>query len=166
MERLLLASVVVVSAIAVAAALALRTHGDGGGAGAAPSTGCVQLTAPYGYPDWYFSRQLVPTVHPPALAPGWRGPTERVPFDVLFHSIFHGYVVVQYRADLAPQKLALLRSWVQGNAGRRVMAAPGLQGSKLAIHVGRWGYELRCTSTARLTTARLDRFLALRPPPP
>jgi hypothetical protein len=64
------------------------------------SSACELRKAPYGYPDWYLSRQLIPTVHPPVVAAGWRGPGEPVDFDVLLHSIFHGYLVLQYRQRL------------------------------------------------------------------
>jgi Protein of unknown function (DUF3105) len=160
-----LAAVIALTAAAALAAAAFARLGDVGARGAADSpTGCDVRRAAYGYPDWYLSRQLVPTVHPPDLAAGWRGQAERVEFDTLFHAIFHGYLVVQYRADIAPGKLAVLRTWVRRNAGRKVTSAPAPRDFPFALHAGKWGHELRCARSATLTTARLDAFLALPRP--
>ena len=162
-----LVAALALTAVAGVAAIALARLADGERSAASDrAAGCELRKASYGYPDWYLSRQLIPTVHPPVVAAGWRGPREPVEADVLFHSIFHGYLVVQYRPDLAPARLAVLRGWVRGHTRRRVTSAPAPAGFPFAVHVGRWGYELRCASAAALTERRLDRFLALPRPAP
>jgi hypothetical protein len=72
------------TAVAGVAAMAVARLADGERT-AAPdrAAGCELRKAPFGYPDWYLSRQLVPTVHPPVVAAGWRRPEEPVEFDVL-----------------------------------------------------------------------------------
>jgi Protein of unknown function (DUF3105) len=130
----------------------------------APSAGCVLIQSRYGYPDRYLTKRVEYTRHPPLPVSGWRRPDENVQFAMLFHSLFHGYVVVEYRTDLTPRTLAMLRSWVDGHAAQKVTSAPATVGAPFAVDVARWGYELRCMTEKPLTTRRLDRFLALKPP--
>jgi len=133
-------------------------------ASSAPSAGCVLIHSRYGYPDRYLTRRVEYTKHPPLPVSGWRGPDENVQFAMLFHSLFHGYVVVEYRPDLTTRSLAMLRSWVEGHAAGKVTSAPATTDAPFAVDVARWGYELRCTREQHVTTRRLDRFLALKPP--
>jgi hypothetical protein len=133
-------------------------------ASSASSVGCVLIHSRYGYPNRYLTRRVEYTRHPPLPVSGWRGPDEIVQFAMLFHSLFHGYVVVEYRTGLDTRTLAMLRSWVEGHAAQRVTSAPAAADAPFAVDVARWGYELRCTKETPLTTRRLDRFLALKPP--
>jgi hypothetical protein len=133
-------------------------------ASAASSAGCVLIHSRYGYPDRYLTKRVEYTKHPPLPVSGWRGPDENVQFAMLFHSLFHGYVVVEYQPGLKPRTLTMLRSWVKGHAAQRVTSAPAAAEAPFALDVARWGYELRCSTEKLLTTRRLDRFLALKPP--
>lgn len=126
----------------------------------APADECELRTSPDGYPDWYIGQAQTYGVHPRAPASGWRGPTEHVGFNVLFHSLFHGYVVVQYRPDISPETLGMLRAWVLLHAEERVTSAPAPSDALFAVDVAKWGLELRCTDTASLTVGKLDRLLS------
>jgi hypothetical protein len=159
-------TLLVVGAGAVVAATAYvgKVGQESAPASSAPSAGCLLIHSRYGYPDRYLTRRVEYTKHPPLPVSGWRGPDENVQFAMLFHSLFHGYVVVEYRTDLTARTLAMLRSWVEGHAAQKVTSAPATAGAPFAVDVARWGYELRCTRERPLTTRALDRFLALKPP--
>jgi hypothetical protein len=156
----LMVSLGLIALVGIAGAVVSR-GGDEQGAGAVNAPGCVLTTSEYGYPDWYLTESVEFTAHPPLPVVGWRDSSERVRFNALFHSIFHGYVVVEYRPDLAPEKLASLKAWVSAHAGDRVTSAAASADAPFAVDVAKWGHELRCTSAAALTTQRLERFLAL-----
>jgi hypothetical protein len=149
-------------AVAIAVAhLAGRTQPSA----AATAAGCLQTRSPYGYPDRYFTEPYQYTKHPPRPVSRWRGPDEFVRFNLLFHAVFHGFVVVEYRPDMSPRTLERLRSWVLRHARDRVTSAPARADAPFAVDVAKWGYELRCTTEAAVTTVKLDRFLALRSRP-
>jgi uncharacterized protein DUF3105 len=126
----------------------------------APVDGCTVLTSPYGYPDWYIGHAQTYGAHPPAPESGWRGSSEHVGFNVLFHSLFHGYTVVQYRTDMSPETMETLRKWVLLHAEERVTAASAPSDAPVAVDVAKWGQELSCTDTASLTVRRLDQLLS------
>jgi hypothetical protein len=147
----------------VVAATAYLGGGAGQGSALAQSADCVLVRSHFGYPDRYLTRRVQYTKHPPLPVSGWRGPHENVPFDMLFHSVFHGYVVVEYRTNLATKTLVTLRSWVRQHAGQRVTTAPAAADASFAVDVARWGYELRCSRGSALTARKLDHFLALQP---
>jgi uncharacterized protein DUF3105 len=121
--------------------------------------GCVLRPSQYGYPDWYIRRRQTYRDHPPLPAFGWHTASEQIDFNVLFHSLFHGYVVVQYRSDLSGQTLETLRKWVIMHADERVTAASAATGSAFAVDVAKWGLELQCTSERELTAQKLDQLL-------
>ena len=157
-------TVLVLGAGIVVAATAYLGGGSGQASAMAQSAGCVLIRSRFGYPDRYLTERVQYTKHPPLPVSGWRGPEQEVPFNMLFHSVFHGYVVVEYRSDLTTRTLVTLRSWVRMHARQKVTSAPVAAGESFAVDVGRWGYELRCSRENALTSRKLDHFLALQPP--
>jgi hypothetical protein len=166
--RLVLASACTLGALAVLVACAQalgafggtgRASGPGGG-GPSNLSGCALTESPAGYPDRYITHRLPKRIHPPLPVSGWRG--ERpLAFDVLFHSIFHGYLVVTYRADLPPSQRAVLRSWVDAHADKRVVGTSTREPGSPRLDLAEWGWELRCDGAAP-SAAELDRFAARR----
>jgi hypothetical protein len=150
-----------IALVGIAGAVVVSGGRGDQGAAAVDAPGCVLTTSEYGYPDWYLSQSVEFTAHPPLPVVGWRDASERVRFNALFHSVFHGYVVVEYRPDLAPQKLASLKAWVGAHARDRVTSAAAAADAPFAVDLAKWGHELRCTNGAALRTQRLERFLAL-----
>jgi hypothetical protein len=122
--------------------------------------GCSLLQSPGGYPAGYITRSLPYRVHPPLPVSGWHGPAP-LHFDVLFHSLFHGYVVVAYRPDLPASDRAALRSWVGAHAADRVVATPTPLSGGPRLDLAEWGWELRCDQTTP-SAAELDSFVARR----
>jgi hypothetical protein len=92
---------------------------------------------------------------------GWRGPSEPVAFRILFHSLFHGYLVIEYRATVPQSTLAMLRSWARAHARGRVVAVPAVDSGPTAVEAATWGYGVRCESATALTESTLDRLLSL-----
>jgi uncharacterized protein DUF3105 len=127
-------------------------------------SGCVVHASQYGYPDAYLTRRVPYVKHPPLPTAGWRGPSAHVGFAMLFHSLFHGYVVVRYRRDLPAPTMAVLRSWVRRHTRERVTAAPA-RAATPALDVAKWGHELRCTAASAIEVRTLDRFLRLHGSP-
>jgi hypothetical protein len=111
-----------------------------------------------GYPDRYFARSLPYKVHPPLPLSGWR--PRGLAFDVLFHSLFHGYLVIQYRSDLQEDARALLRTWTRAHERARVVAVPTNDRNAPPVDLAEWNWEARCD---RVPAAReLTRFAARR----
>jgi Protein of unknown function (DUF3105) len=129
---------------------------------AAPSRGCVFAVSPYGYPTSFVKQRIAYRRHPPLPQPGWHDETNSLEFRVLFHSVFHGYAVVQYVPDLNERTRALLKGWVAAHASDRVSATPSPASAPFAVEVAEWGHELRCATAGDLTAQMLDRFLDLR----
>src|SRR2546423_11701407 len=106
-RRIVLAPVCGLGALAVLAgcALALGVFGGAGSAvdaragGQSHPGGCLLTESAAGYPDRYITHRLTYKIHPPLPVSGWHG-DRPLAFDVLFHSIFHGYLVITYRPDL------------------------------------------------------------------
>ena len=114
-----------------------------------------------GYPARYLTKQLPYRVHPPLPVSGWRGVSSPLRFEVMFHSLFHGYLVVEYRRDLPAAGLARLRSWVGSHSRARVVATPARGVDAPMVDAAEWGWELRCAGTAP-TEVALDRLAARR----
>ena len=150
----------------VGCALALGAFGGTGRAsgleagGPSKLGGCTLTESTAGYPDRYITHRLPYKVHPPLPVSGWH--SERpLAFDVLFHSIFHGYLVITYRADLPASKRALLRAWVRARPNARVVGTSTSEPGSPRLDVAEWGWELRCDGAVP-STADLDRFAARR----
>jgi hypothetical protein len=162
-----LAPAVMLGALALIAgcAFALGIFGGTGraatpaGAGPMKARGCVLAASSAGYPDRYITRALPYKVHPPLPVSGWHGDTP-LAFDILFHSIFHGYLVITYRADLAASGLGALRSWVGAHADERAVGTPTSESVSSLVDVAEWGWELSCDRAP--SRGELDRFLARR----
>ena len=116
------------------------------------STGTLRVTSPDNA-NTRFTRR-----YPVA---GWRSPGRALDFDVLFHSVFHGYLVITYPLDLQPAKRAELRRWVLSRRGERVVATPTRVPGASWFDAAEWGWELRCTRVVP-TSAALDQFAARR----
>jgi len=129
---------------------------------AARASGCVLTTSPYGYPASFITQQLPYKRHPPLPQPGWHGESDPLAFRVLFHSLFHGYAVVQYLPGLPQGSRTLLENWVEMHAGDRVTATPAPASAPFVVDVAEWGHELRCRTADTLTAPMLDRFIGLR----
>jgi hypothetical protein len=122
--------------------------------------GCKLTESTAGYPDRYITHSFQYKVHPPAPVSGWHAgrPLE---FRRLFHSIFHGYLVVAYRPDLPESQRAVLRTWVRAHANERVLGTPTSEPGSPRLDLVAWGWELRCDDRVP-SRAQLDRFAARR----
>jgi Protein of unknown function (DUF3105) len=123
---------------------------------AAPA-GCQLSQSPYGYPGGYLSRTLPPRKHPPLPASGWHGPAKPLRFDLLFHSVFHGYLVITYRPDLPRTARLTLRAWVLAHSNQRVVGSPNATPGAPLLDFVEWGWQLRCADAVP-SIAKLDRF--------
>jgi hypothetical protein len=121
--------------------------------------GCVLRASPYGYPERYVAFTPTSTIHPPLLEARWRGPDDAVEARVLRHSLFHGYVVVEYATDIPPETIKALRRWVRLHASERATAAPAPDDAPFAVDAAKWGHELICSRASALTIGDLDRLL-------
>jgi hypothetical protein len=153
-------------AVLVGCALALGIFG-GTGRAAGPDAGgpsnlggCTMTESTAGYPDRYITHRLPYKIHPPLPVSGWHG-DRPLAFDVLFHSIFHGYLVITYRRDLPESRRAVLRSWVRAHATERVVGTATSEPGSPRLDLAEWGWELRCDDTVP-SRAALDRFAARR----
>jgi hypothetical protein len=163
----------VVAAAASVAAVSLVQFGGmpGGGSGAgaataanpAPTGGCQLSASPSGYPDDYLRRAVPSGRHPPQPAPGWNQPTDPVRFDKLFHSVFHGYLVITYRPELPPAERAKLRHWVLAHRGARIIGSPDATPGAPLIELVEWGWRLRCDNDVP-AIAEVARFATRRSP--
>jgi hypothetical protein len=122
--------------------------------------GCELTESTAGYPDRYITHRFRYKVHPPVPVSGWHA-GRPLAFRVLFHSIFHGYLVIAYRPDLPESQRAVLRSWVRAHANERVVGTLTSEPGSPRLDVVAWGWELRCDDTAP-SRAELDRFAARR----
>ena len=151
--------------VAAAAGAVLHPTSHGARASAAPpsrpSGACTLKQSPAGYPDRYVRRLYGYTVHPPLPDAAWHGPGRPVAAKVQFHSLFHGYLIVAYRADLAAPALRTLRRWVQAHARQRVVATPTADPSAPRLDLAEWGWELSCGRVLP-GPAVLTRFAARR----
>jgi hypothetical protein len=138
-----------------------RESAAGAAAMAAPAGGCRLSESPYGYPDDYLSRTLPSRKHPPLPASGWHKPTEPLRFDRIFHSVFHGYLVITYRSDLSKSARAKLREWVLAHGGQRVVGAPTATPRAPLLEFTEWGWQLRCEDAVP-SMAELGQFAARR----
>jgi Protein of unknown function (DUF3105) len=123
--------------------------------------GCHAVASAYGYPASYIAQPVAYTLHPPLPVAGFRAPGRALGFDVLFHSVFHGYLVITYPIDLPAASRAQLRRRVSSRRGDRVVATPTRVPGTAWIDAAEWGWELRC-DRAVPTPAELDRFAAHR----
>jgi hypothetical protein len=152
----------------VAGGLALLVGGGGhataaaGTSRAAPQRGCRLSESPYGYPDTYLNRTVPPRLHPPLPASGWHAPTDPLKFDMLFHSVFHGYLVITYRPDLSQAARTRLRTWVLAHTDQRIVGAPNATPGAPLLDLVEWGWQLRCADAVP-SLAQVDRFAAHRP---
>jgi hypothetical protein len=115
-----------------------------------------------GYPDEFAAQGITYTKHPPLPKEGWYGSRDALSYPVMFHSIFHGYVLVRYRDGLPPGTARLLRSWVAAHERARVAATPAALDRGVRVDIAEWGHEWRCTAAAAVTPKLLARVLALR----
>ena len=156
----LLASTGIATAAVLFEHSAEASRADRVASGGKTVSGCVLRESSAGYPDDYVTRTLPYKVHPPLPVSGWR--TRPLAFDVLFHSIFHGYLVITYRPDVPRAELATLRSWVRSHARQRIVGTPaGDAGAGVQVHVAVWGSELRCNGAVP-SSAVLDRLATQR----
>jgi hypothetical protein len=154
------------AAALIAAALAVagpfrgnETHVAQEAAPTAISTGACLLTESYsGYPDRFIGRKMPFKIHPPLPVGGWR--PDGLAFDVLFHSLFHGYLVISYRPGLATSDRELLRVWVRQHGHARVVAVPTREAGAPLVDLAEWGWEERCAQMPR--PDELTRFAARR----
>jgi hypothetical protein len=167
-RRKVLAPACALGALAVLAGCALALGAFGGtGRASGPEVGgpsnlggCALTESTGGYPDRYITHRFQYKVHPPVPVSGWHG--ERpLAFDVLFHSIFHGYLVIAFRPDLPASQRALLRSWVRAHANELVVGTSTSEPGSPRLDLAEWGWELRCDDTVP-SRAELDRFAARR----
>jgi hypothetical protein len=167
-RRLVLATACGLGALAVLAgcALALGAFGETGSATGAKAgrhsnlAGCVLTESTAGYPDRYITHRLPYKIHPPLPVSGWHGESP-LAFDVLFHSIFHGYLVITYRPDLPASQRTVLRSWVRAHASEHVVGTSTGEPGSPRLDLAEWGWELRCADTVP-SRSELDRFAARR----
>jgi hypothetical protein len=170
-RRRLVLSGVGIAGLLVAAALALvvapaavggRDSPDLASTRSGPAQrGCHVVSSVYGYPTSYIARRANTRFTRRYPVAGWRSPGRALDFDVLFHSVFHGYLVITYPLDLQPAKRAELRRWVLSRRGERVVATPTRVPGASWFDAAEWGWELRCTRVVP-TSAALDQFAARR----
>jgi hypothetical protein len=160
------AGALAVLGVLVGCALALGAF-DGTGRAAGRETGgprnhggCTLTESTAGYPDRYITHALPYKIHPPLPVSGWHG-ERALPFDVLFHSIFHGYLVITFRPDLSPSGRAAVRSWVRAHASERVVGTSTSEPGSARLDLAEWGWELRCDD-ALPSRVELDGFAARR----
>jgi hypothetical protein len=163
--RLLACAVLAIALGSTAAAVVLLRVGSNGhaaaGSGKPAAPGCSLVNSPYGYPASYLTQFLPYKVHPPLPTSGWHDQHRPLQFDVLFHSLFHGYLVITYRSDVPESSRSTLRAWVTSHSRDRVVASPTPLAGTPRIDVAEWNWELRCDTTTP-TAAQLDRFAARR----
>jgi hypothetical protein len=168
-RRFWLIALVVAAAGALALGLVLFDGLLGGGSGEdaataakpAPAGGCRLSESSSGYPADYLRRAVPSGRHPPQPAPGWHQPTEPVRFDKLFHSVFHGYLVITYRPELPRAERAKLRQWVRAHRGARIVGSPDATRGAPLIELVEWGWQLRCADAVP-SIAEVARFAARR----
>jgi hypothetical protein len=124
----------------------------------AARTACSVRESTAGYPDSYLTRRLPFKVHPPLPVGGWQ--PRGLAFDVLFHSLFHGYLVVAYRSDLPEHGRVVLRAWVRAHQRERVVAVRTSERGAPLVGLAEWGWEARCDREP--SVADLMRFAARR----
>ena len=145
----------------------------GGGVKAAPETttlpqlagfgpGCALHTSSAGYPNRYLGKPFPYQKHPPLPAVGWHDDRNPVTFKEMFHAVFHGYTVVEYRQSLTGATTTALRSWVTLHARSKVVSTPAAPEADGALVITVWGYELDCDATAQVDMPALDQLLTLR----
>jgi hypothetical protein len=167
-RRIVVAPAAVLGALAVlvGCAVALGALGGTGRAAGheagAPSNHarCTLTESTAGYPDRYITHPLPYKIHPPLPVSGWHD-KRALAFDVLFHSIFHGYLVLTFRPDMPSSGRAALRSWVRAHASERVVGTSTGEPGSPRLDLAEWGWELRCDDAVP-SRAELDRFAARR----
>jgi hypothetical protein len=159
----LVAATCVLLAGAALTALSLRHPSHAASAPSRPAAprGCVTVASQDGYPPSYIARPVTYTIHPPIPVAGWRGPADPLRFRVLFHSLFHGYLVISYPPDLPAAQQTALRRWVNAHRADRVVGTPTRIAGTARIDAAEWGWELRCDRGVP-SAAQLDRFAARR----
>ena len=103
---------------------------------------CAIVESYSGYPDRFLTRRMPFKIHPPLPVRGWR--PRGLAFDVLFHSLFHGYLVIEYRPGLPPRDRVRLRTWVTAHGHERVVAVPTQEERAPLVALAEWGWEGRC----------------------
>jgi hypothetical protein len=152
---------VIVGCVVTLGALGGTGRAAGPGAGMPSNLGGCKLTeSTAGYPDRYITHRLPYKIHPPLPVAGWHA-KRPLSFGVLFHSVFHGYLVITYRRDLPASQRAVLRSWVRAHASERVVGTSNSEAGSARLDLAEWGWELRCDDAAP-SRADLDRFAARR----
>ena len=126
------------------------------------SAGCALHASVDGYPDDFAAQGITYSKHPPLPKEGWYGSRDALSYPVMFHSVFHGYVLVRYRSGLPPETARLLRIWVAAHEGARVAATPAPLDPGVRVDIAEWGHEWKCTKSAAVTPKLLARVLALR----
>jgi hypothetical protein len=133
-----------------------------GTASARSQTGCQLSESPYGYPDAYLNRTVPPRLHPPLPASAWHSRADPLKFDMLFHAVFHGYLVITYRPDLSQAARTRLRTWVLAHTDQRIVGAPDATPGAPLLDLVEWDWQLRCADAVP-SIAQVDRFAAHRP---
>lgn len=127
-----------------------------------PQAGCTLQQSPDGYPDEFAALGVTYVKHPPLPRSGWYASGDALSYRVMFHSIFHGYVLVRYHGALPQRTEHLLRSWVLAHAGARVAGTSASLDAGVRVDISEWGREWKCTDAAAVTPALLARVLSLR----
>jgi hypothetical protein len=84
-------------------------------------------------------------------------------FDKLFHSVFHGYLVITYRPELPRAERAKLRDWVLAHRDARIVGSPDATPGAPLVELAEWGWQLRCADAVP-SIAEVARFAARRTP--
>jgi hypothetical protein len=82
-------------------------------------------------------------------------------FDKLFHSVFHGYLVITYRPALPRATRTALRAWVLAHRDERIVGTPDARPGAPLLDFVEWGWQLRCANAVP-SIAEVDRFAARR----
>ena len=115
-----------------------------------------------GYPNRYLGKPFPYQKHPPLPTVGWHDERNPVTFKEMFHAVFHGYTVVEYRHTLPASTISAVKAWTALHARSKVVSTPAAPEANGALVITVWGYELGCEATARVDVTALDQLLTLR----
>lgn len=124
--------------------------------------GCAVQPSVDGYPDEFAALGVTYVKHPPLPKSGWYAGGQALSYRVMFHSIFHGYVLIRYHGALPPRTEHLLRSWVLAHSRERVAGTAAPLDAGVRVDISEWGREWKCRDAAAVTPSLLARVLQLR----